>query len=198
MSRLTQAYSGVFAILRRYWREYGGWQALVFSPYFHAAILLTLLLAHYWQNEPWWDVALGVLPNVIGFALGGYAIWLGFGDEEFRRLISERPVEGEASPYMQVSAAFAHFVIVQLMALIGALIAKANSFDLTADHWLGQIFVATGLPLNFIQLHVAPWFWGFGFMLFVYGLMTAIAATLAVFRVAYWFEHVRNNRKTKN
>jgi predicted permease len=197
MSRISRAYSGVFVILRRYWREYGGWQALAFSPYFHAAVLLTLLLAHYWQTEPWWDVALSVLPNIIGFALGGYAIWLGFGDEEFRHKISERPAEGETSPYMQVSAAFAHFVIVQILALLGALIAKANRFELTAGHWLGKILTAINLPLNFINLHIAPLFWCLGFMLFVYGLMTAIAATLAVFRVAYWFEHVRNNRDKK-
>ena len=154
MDRIIQAYSGVFAIVCRYWREYGGWKALVFSPYFHAAVGLTLLLAHYWQNEPWWDVALSVLPNIIGFALGGYAIWLGFGDEEFRHKISERPAEGGASPYMQVSAAFAHFVIVQILALLGALIAKANSFELTADHWLGHILVANNLPLNYINLHI--------------------------------------------
>lgn len=197
MKQIRQAYDGVFTILRRYWHEYGGWRALIYSPYFHVAVLLTFLLAHYWQNEPWWDVALSVLPNIIGFALGGYAIWLGFGDEEFRHRISERPADGGASPYMQVSAAFAHFVIVQLLALIGALIAKANSFDLTNCQWLGQVLVANNLPLTFIEERIAPWFWGLGFMLFVYGLMTAIAATLAVFRVAYWFEHDRNNRKAK-
>lgn len=198
MKRLKKSYSGVFDIARRYWREYGGWAELLLSPYFHVALLLTLLLSRYWQNEAWWDVALSVLPNIIGFAVGGYAIWMGFGDEEFRRRISQRPSANEPSPYLMVSAAFAHFVVVQLLALLGALIAKATFFELTATHWAGRLLLGAGLPLDFVRAQLAPWFWGLGFLLFVYGLMAAFAATFAIFRVSDWFVRLSNSQKSQD
>ncbi len=193
-NRFLDPYKGVFDIARRYWREYGGLAAVLLSPYFHVAVVLTLLMSRYWQNEAWWDVALGVLPNIIGFAVGGYAIWMGFGDESFRRRISQRSSEDGTSPYLTVSAAFAHFVVVQLLALLGALMAKAAHFELTTSHWLGHLVVAAGFPLDWVRECLAPWFWGLGFLVFVYGLMTAFAATFAIFRVADWFVRDRNTR----
>lgn len=193
MNEISRSYNGVKIIFSRYWSIYGGWKGLVFSPYFHVAILFTLFLKHYWENQPWWDIALSILPNTIGFALGGYAIWLGFGDEKFRNKIKDPHKNGGPSAYLQVSATFSHFIIVQLFALLGALIAKANYFELTNNYWLGKIFLKNDIPLNFISVYIAPWFWCLGFTLFIYSLMTAIAATLAVFRVATWLDHFQNN-----
>src|SRR3989338_3388099 len=192
MQKIKKAYIGVFDIIGRYWRDYGSWSALVFSPFFHIAILFTIFLSHFWLEEAWWDVALSVLPNIIGFALGGYAIWLGFGDEQFRRLISEREDNDETSPYLQVSAAFAHFIIVQLVALCSALIAKATNFPLTADHWISNFLRSQDVTASYMHESIAPIFYGIGFLLFVYALMTAVAATLAVLRVASWFDKYRN------
>lgn len=192
--RLKKPYQGVFKILGLYWKIYGGWRALVLSPYFHASILLTLLMSHFWVNEAWWDVSLSVLPNIIGFALGGYAIWLGFGDEQFRNLISERSDSDEYSPYLEVSATFAHFILIQLLALIIALVAKATAFHLSDVHWLYDSLVCIGFPIKFLHEIIKPTFYGIGFLIFVYALMTAVAATLAVFRVAYWFDTFRNKK----
>lgn len=194
-AQLKKSYTGVFNIVGLYWKIYGGWRALIYSPYFHVAFALTLLLSHFWSREPWWDVPLGVLPNIIGFALGGYAIWLGFGDEKFRNLIIENDDPAGYSPYLGVSASFAHFIIVQLLALCAALIAKATYFPVTDIHWLCGLLISLGLPIEFIYETVAPFFYFIGFMLFVYALMTAIAATLAVFRVAYWFDTFKNMEK---
>lgn len=193
--RVKKPYQGVFKILGLYWKIYGGWRALIFSPYFHASILLTILMAHFWVNEAWWDVSLSVLPNIIGFALGGYAIWLGFGDEQFRNLISEKTDQDGFSPYLEVSATFAHFILVQLLSLCVALIAKATYFPITDIHWLYNLLVSLKLPVNFFHETVAPIFYCIGFLLFIYALMTAIAATLSVFRVAYWFDTFRNHKK---
>lgn len=196
LAQLKKSYQGVFNIVGLYWKIYGGWRALIFSPYFHAALALTLLLSHFWTREPWWDVSLSVLPNIIGFALGGYAIWLGFGDEKFRNLISENDDPSGYSPYLMVSASFAHFIIVQLVALCAALIAKATYFPITDIRWLCGLLTSVGLPVDFFYETVAPFFYCIGFLLFVYALMTAISATLAVFRVAYWFDKFKNMKKT--
>jgi hypothetical protein len=149
-------------------------------------------MSHFWVNEMWWDVSLGVLPNIIGFALGGYAIWLGFGDEQFRNLISEKTESNGYSPYLEVSATFAHFILVQLLALIMALLAKATSFHISDVHWLYDLLSRIGFPVQAFHEIIKPIFYCLGFLIFVYALMTAVAATLAVFRVASWFDKFKN------
>ena len=191
-TKLKSSYFGVFNIFARYWLAYGGWKEILFSPYFHIAVLLTLALKHSWANADWWDTAITILPSLIGFSLGGFAIWLGFGDEKFRELISHQDKNEKVSPYIELSATFAHFIIIQLAALIGALIGQGTAFSLPSDHWLIAIFESSGVPTNAIPHYVAPLFHFLGYLLFIYALMTALAATLAVFRVASWFEKYRN------
>lgn len=141
-------------------------------------------MAHYWLSEPWWETALSVLPNVLGFTLAGFTIWLGFGDESFRRRLSEAPkAAGQASAFMGVSASFVHFVVVQICALLSAVWAKGMNFPLTQGHWLRP-------SMDWL----APLGHGIGFLLFVYALTAALAATLGVFRAASWYDHHRRQQ----
>lgn len=181
-SAMVSSYRGVRDILRRYWGIYGGARALFTSPYFHFAILLTLALANFWQKESWWDTALGVLPNVLGFTLAGFTIWLGFGDNKFQTRISKIRPDGKHSPFMGVSAGFAHFVLVQLAALLVALAAK------------GLSYVPRPAELVEVLSWLAPIGHGIGFLLFVYALMTALAASLGVFRAASWYDRHRQDQ----
>ena len=181
---LQKSYSGVGSILGRYWRSYGGAQALLVSPYLHISLVLSLAMFPFWLSEPWWETALSTLPNVLGFTLAGFTIWLGFGDEKFRVRISKAKPD-KASAFMGVGAAFAHFVVVQLLALIGALWAKAMDFPLPNELGLSALF-------RFF-VHLGHFL---GFALFVYALMSALAATLGVFRAASWYD--RHKRDAAN
>lgn len=173
---LREAYvEGVFVVFRRYWRAYGGMRALALSPYLHVAILLTVLLAPYWLNRPWWEVALSAVPSLLGFTLAGFTIWLGFGNARLRELISRPMADGRCSVYVQVSAAFVHFVVVQVLALVVALAAKALDF-------VPEVSTATRAWIEWL----APLGHGIGFMAFVYAVMTALAAAMGVFRAATW------------
>ena len=116
---VKKSYAGVGGIFARYWRAYGGSRALFSSPYLHVSVLLAGAMYPFWLREAWWDTALSTLPNVLGFTLAGFTIWLGFGDEKFRTLISRAKPDRE-SPFMGVSAGFAHFVVVQILALMAA------------------------------------------------------------------------------
>lgn len=194
LKKLTAPYIGVYKVIRLYWSIYGGWKALVLSPYFHFSIILTVLMSHFWKNEAWWDVAISVLPSIIGFALGGYAIWLGFGDEKFRNLITENSDNNNHSPYLEVSATFAHFIMVQLLALFVAIIAKAMNFPISEIQWFNNILIGLSISQELVHENVAPILYGFSFLLFIYAIMTAVAATFAVFRVATWFDKYRNSR----
>jgi len=181
---LKNQYKGVWEILKRYWCFYGGLAAILLSPYFHASVFFALTMTHYWLYCPWWDVALSALPTILGFTLAGFTIWLGFGDEKFRRLISIQSNDKKPSPYMGVSSGFAHFVIVQITAFLTALWAKGANFKLPEGHWLID-YISWLAPVgNFI-----------GFLLFIYAIMTALAATLGVFRAASWYDRHRQVSK---
>lgn len=173
---LREAYAdGVFEVFRRYWRAYGGIRALALSPYFHVAALLTALLAPYWLHQPWWDVALSAMPSLLGFTLAGFTIWLGLGSPRLRELMSRPGADGAPSVYVQVAATFVHFVVTQILALVLALVAKALDF-------------VPAVPASVQGLidTLVPWGHGLGFLVFVYAIMTALAAAMGVFRVATW------------
>lgn len=179
-TRLTQPYRDVGDLFGRYWRAYGGNSALLYSPYLHVAAVLTGLLWPAWTAHRWWETTLQVVPSILGFTLAGFTIWLGFGDEKFQRLLAKRPKGKNTSAYIGVSAAFVHFIVVQLLAIVAALVGEATDFPLAGSSLLR--------PMMMI---LAPIGHFFGYLLFVYSLMTALAATLGVFRTAGWFERTR-------
>lgn len=173
-------YRGVFSIYARYWRAYGGIAALARSFYLHAALVITLICFNAWMTAGWWDQVTSILPNVLGFTLGGFAIFTSFGDEKFRKLLAEPDEDDAEAPtaYVQLCSTFVQFILVQIIALLFAIVAKAmyfpweNAPDLfkVALPWLNG---AAGLA---------------GYAFFVYSLTSALAATMHVFRIASMYE----------
>ncbi len=171
---------GLKAILATYWRAYGGWKAVFRSPYFWLSIALLAVTWHYWASQPWWEQVLSVIPNLLGFTLGGFAVFLGFGDEKFKSLIAgeDSDLPGETSPYMEMCSAFLHFVIVQCLALIVGIVAKATAFEMT-----GCLKPVTQWIENYRWIADM-----FGYWVFLYGICLALAAAIGIFRVAFWFD----------
>jgi hypothetical protein len=164
------------SILAKYWKAYGGYKALIISPYLRCAFVLTLLLFPLWTKPDWWNDVLSIIPSLLGFSLGGYAMWMAIGDDNFRKLISGEDEEGETSPYMEVNAAFVHFILLQMLSIILALFAKAYYFHIPLNHWFAN-YIWLGLIYNF-----------FAYLVFVYALLSAIAATLALLNVSSWYD----------
>ncbi|MDD2466143.1 MAG: hypothetical protein PHI97_19255 [Desulfobulbus sp.] len=157
-------YKAIYKIFRRYWRVYGGFKSLVYSPYLHLSILLFLLTWPFWDFEKdgaWFDFVLAITPSMLGFTLGGYAILLAFGNEAFQKAISGDDHDG-SSPFITIIAAFTNFLILQIIALLLAIVFKA---------W-GVIF--------------GPLAW-LGFLVFLYSVSSALAAVMAVFQLSDWF-----------
>jgi len=176
-------YKGVAEIFSRYWTAYGGARALVRSFYLHLSIVLLLLTFNAWTAPAWWDQSLSVLPNLLGFTLGGFAIFIGFGDEKFRSLLAE-PEEDASQPtiYVSLCSTFVHFILVQVLALIYAAIAKSWWFY---AEWMNP--VRPFLPfLNGLAGAI-------GYGLFLYALTSIIAATMHVFRIASMYESYQRN-----
>jgi phage FluMu protein Com len=82
-------YKSAAKIYGKYWIAYGGWQAMKRSPYLHAAIVLLVLTTPFWVCRAWWEQVISVIPSLLGFTLGGFAMFLGFGNKKFLALLAE-------------------------------------------------------------------------------------------------------------
>ena len=189
-------HAGIPKIFQQYWTSYGGKRELLRSFYLRVALVLLLLTVPTWWSPvgnsggwaAWWDHSLTVLPNLLGFTLGGFAIFLGFGDEKFRQLLAEsdqgEPIEQNA--YVGLCATFVHFIMIQTLALLFAVVAKSWWFY---AEWMEP--VRTYLPL----LNALGGCFGYG--LFLYALTSVIAATMHVFRIAVLYAHFQRLPKDK-
>lgn len=161
------------APLLDYFAVYGGVRALVRSPYLWAALIFSLVSHSMWYGAPWFDVVLATLPNLLGFSIGGFAIFLSLGDTEFRRVICGDDETG-TSPYMTFAGTFMHFVVVQILALLLALLARSHPLAfLQID--LNQYVVVKILveACNF-----------FGYFTYVYAVLLSLAAVASIWRIA--------------
>lgn len=176
-------YRDIKKILNRYWSIYGGIKAFLFSPYVHVAIFETVLAVNLISAEDqWWDLALQIVPNILGFTLGGFAIFLSFGNEKFIAAISGNdPDEEESySPFLGVCATFLHFILIQSLALCFAVfgrITKNVKLPASEEYFFSDILIYGN--------KIFEWT---GFWLFFYSIALIAAAALAIFRIATWYD----------
>lgn len=175
LNRLPSGYQDVAETFAIYWKAYGKGRALVRSPYLHLAFLISLLSYPLWWNcggttLVWYDIVLAVFPNLMGFTLGGYTILLAFGNEEFLKLISGSDQPDKPSPFMTINGAMVHFIILQGLAILIAIFCKAWGLTSGLIAWFGCVF-------------------------FIYALLTAIGATMAILRMAHQIDIFRQRQK---
>jgi hypothetical protein len=196
--RLKLQYQDLLDILKRYWTSYGRWPELITSPYVHLAIVITALSSGYWLSSAWHATALSVLPNLLGFGVSGFAIWIGWGDQKLREILINLEANEDASAYVQISSIFAHFGLVQVAALLSALICSALDYELSPNSLLAHGLALISLPVHSFS-YLKPIGAGAGYFLFVYAIMTTLETTFALFRLATWFQRLaRTPTKTKS
>lgn len=166
---MSKLYPGLRKTISRYWSAYGGWHAFLTSEYLHFSVLLTVLL--WWlapkelTESPYWaELTLSIAPSLLGFVLAGTAVFLGMGDQRFVDCIrGKNPEEQEESPFLVVVASFTHFTLFQAIALINAIIGKVLQLQ------------------NCIYRLFSIW-------LLLYSVLLSIAAIMAVFKLAEWYD----------
>lgn len=171
--QLTKAqYKDIGRTIRGYFDVYGGWRTICSSPYWHISFLLTVCSYKQWTGDKWHETVTGVMPNLLGFTLAGYAVILSFGDEKFRVLISQKGTY-KHSPFLGYSTTFLHFVIIQSISLIFAILYKSiDGFEISC-------IVRYGLSL-------------IGYWMFMYSLCFAVASGLAIYKLGRAFEKVKS------
>jgi len=194
--RRFQDYQDFFEIVGRYWTAYGGWHAFYTSPYVHLGILITFLCSGFWMASPWHNSAISLLPNLLGFGVSGFAIWIGWGDEKLRDTLMDIDNDPKGSLYIQTSAIFAHFGLVQFVALFIALLCNMLDYELSEKSMLASIFNLAGLPVYFFW-YLRPVGFFIGFFFFSYAILTAFETTLALFRLAGWLQLQRRAERLR-
>jgi len=100
-------------------------------------------------------MAIDIIPGVLGLTLGGMAIMLAFSNRKFLGAIRQK---GEPkSLFMEAIAAFFHFIFIQTIALVFAIISKAYAFWLISG--IGFFFTIYGitaaLAIAGLLLHIS-------------------------------------------
>lgn len=179
-------YKGMSKIFGKYWCAYGGFTALIKSPYLHIACVLLALTFKTWTSVNWWDISISVLPNLLGFTLGGFAVFLAFGDDNFRAMLIDSSDDEEdeedanssgSSLYVELCSTFVHFIVVQIVAFFAALVSKSLNFEFSWNPYLRPYIDC-----------MTQIFWGLGFLIFLYAMTSILAATMHLFRTATWYE----------
>lgn len=189
----------VFAIFNRYWIAYGGWSSLIRSPYFQVSVLISYFLQDRWDSSEWSDISISVLPAILGLTIAGYSIWLGVGDDNFkRRLAKRRGSEGGASAFLTVNAVCVHFVVVQVMALLFSVFFQGQTLVFPGFYcWAEEygfnsvIWDVCGFFLRVLRY----WIPAVGCFLFIYSLMLVFALIMALFRYASWYDQYLSRQK---
>lgn len=142
--------------IKHYWSAYGGSGCFIKSPYlwiaFFSSLLVMTCAKECWS---WPSLAVSVLPNMLGFTLGGYAVMLGFGDKKFQNCIKGPEDTGQTSPYLFMSASLLHFILFQILSLLVSIFCQA-------------------IDVNIIVSFLGCW-------LFLYSIFLAIAASFSIF-----------------
>jgi hypothetical protein len=115
--RRAPAYGAVVDLFAAYFSAYGGFRAVVRSPYAHAAVLISAITTPIWTMPGWWDLPLSILPNLIGFTLSGYAVMMTLGNQRLRTEMT-RPISDRPSAFMATNATFFHFLVLQIAAML--------------------------------------------------------------------------------
>ncbi|MBN5078242.1 hypothetical protein JY424_01035 [Stenotrophomonas maltophilia] len=159
----------------RYFVEYGGWNSVFASKYFYAAAAVSGLGFWYFQQPKWWDLVTSVVPGLVGFAIAGVAIFVSLGSDALRSIIAgKEPGSNDTSPFIAFMAMFTHFIMVQLIALVLALVAKFF-YETTAPP--SAALVEVGVTLR-------PLFWWLGGLFFCYAVMLCLSLATEIFRLA--------------
>lgn len=177
--KVPASYSGMWNALSRYWTDYGGWADFLKSPLFHFSFIVTLASYRVWLSTPWTDLPLSLLPNLLGFSLGAYALIFSLADEKLIAALNVPTADGSPTLLRVINATFLHFILVQTTAIIFAL---TNKSTLLID--LVGILPLQTTTISAIQLGMTATAGLVGYWLTMYAVVLLVGAAIAAYRLA--------------
>lgn len=115
--------------IKLYWQAYGGWGEFFKSIYLIVSFIFTVIVFPIWTkfdaegNASWATMPTSILPNLLGFSMGGMAIMLAFAGSKVFTYITE---DGKKHSYfIKIVASFYHFIFVQTAAILMGILCQA-------------------------------------------------------------------------
>lgn len=181
MKNFFSQYRALLTATKEIWMLYGGLRALLGSPFFHASLVVSAVSFGAWRDAHWWELGISVVPAILGFSIGTFAIFVAIGDEKFRELLAKGGKKRVQS-VRDVYSSFVFLIFIQVLSVVFCFFAGARP--------LTSMLLFLGLSLEELQ----PWFVSvlkfvaivfrfFGYSLIVYSLFSIVPMTLSVFRM---------------
>lgn len=177
--KMPASYRGMWKSLSRYWDDYGGWGDFLASPLLHLSVLIAGASYSIWLDREWVDIPLSLLPNLLGFSLGAYALIFSLADERLLAALNAPTTDGSPTKLRMVNATFLHFILVQTAAIIFAL---SNKSTLVVD--LLGFLPGSRCRIETIQDLLTGFAGLIGYFLTVYAVVLLVGAALAAYRLA--------------
>jgi hypothetical protein len=172
-------YVGIAANLYKLLSAYGGPWAFLKSPYVHLSVILAAICIKSGRVADIEKLTIAVMPNLLGFSIGAYAIIFGVLGERILNIMAKKEEDEKHSMLSTLSASFGYFVLVQCCTLIFSVF--TSIFELNDLRFLLYNPSTTRDVLVFSTAFLRS------FLLF-YSLLLFISITLEIFRITTFRE----------
>ncbi len=167
------------ARIRRYFKAYGGWSSVLHSPLFIFSLILSAISYHSWVEDRWTSVAQSIIPNLLGFSLGTYALLFSLMTSRLKRALKAVKNENNVTYLDEINATFFHFIFVQVLSLMWSFLYQST---IIYDISLLTDFRFSSATRIFQTMQYVGGFVGFAML--VYSLTLVVGSALAVYRLA--------------
>jgi hypothetical protein len=176
---LFAQYKGLWGTLKRYLYHYGGLRAVVTSPLFLLSIVVAALDYDTVIHRGWVVRAEAMIPSLLGFSLGTYAILFSILSGPIRQALQRLEASPGVSYLQMINATFFHFIFVQILALLWAFLYGGTALtDLANAYGPSMPAIATVVgAVSFAGSYA-------GYFLLVYSFLLVFGSALAVYRLA--------------
>ena len=165
--------------------NYGKWKEVFRSRYFRFSLLVSMLNYSRWSQSLWWEDPISVMPNLLGFTLGGLALSLAIGDREFYAMLSSDKEENPSLYVISISS-FIHFITIQVLSLLSAITLRSFYNE--------EIITSFLFSINNPILECCVWIvkylsWFTGYLLFIYSIALVLATAINILHISKWYSH---------
>lgn len=149
------------------------------SPFFGLSVLISALSYSLWLEPKWIEKAESLIPSLLGFSLGTYAIIFSIVGGRIKGALRQVAAPHGVSYLEAINAVFFHFIFVQVVCLVWTFLYQGT--------WLVDLVrmieaAAPAARTGFVYARLVGSF--IGCFLLVYSILLMIAAAMAVYRLA--------------
>ena len=130
LSSIKEEYLFLYNDFKDYIYYFGPLKDILRTPYFHFSLVMALITGIFAsESNIWAEHALSMLPDILGFYIGGYAIIITFGDNEFRKFLVKAKTSDGKSILLVINGAFIHFIMAQTLSIVLAYIVNSIGIE---------------------------------------------------------------------